>query len=249
MRLGDVFGIGAGLAAGLLDCAWRVVRDVSAPLATPLARLVQGDGHIPRPAPADSRPGGPQERIEDAKFFTGHTAAPPAAVDREAGTLPRAYGFDRAVLVPRDPWWLFAYWEITPLTRVTALRALGEEAEGASEMLRLHADADGGPVVVDVALPSGTERWHLEAGRPATRFRVEVGLRTRSGRFVPLVASGVVDTPPAGPSADTTVRWLDVDRDGAPVSVPPSALVVAPLLIVAPLTDAARSSDVHAPRG
>src|SRR5207245_462354 len=132
----------------------------------------------------------------------------PAAryADRESGELPRAYGCDRIVLLPRDPWWVFTYWEITPTTRVQALRALGAEAEGARELLRVYDvtfiafTGDNAWQSFDVELPPGADRWYLNVGRPAASFCVELGLPTPGGRFLPLARSNVVTTPRATPS-------------------------------------------------
>src|SRR5207247_356004 len=162
---------------------------------------------------AAHEPGGgetpPQSQVEEAKYYLGPARAPAARfVDRESGELPRAYGCDRILLLLRDPWWAFTYWEITPATRVHALRALGAEAEGARELLRVYDvtfitfTGDNAWQSFDVELPPGADHWYLNVGRPAASFCVETGLATPGGRFLPLARSNVVTTPRATPSPD-----------------------------------------------
>jgi len=187
------------------------------------------------PAPvADTA--GPQERVEEAKYWLGPAApapepAPaassvPEAVDRETAPLPRAYGSDRIGLLPRDPWWLFAYWEVTPETRIRALRALGDAAVEAREILRVYDvtfltfTGDNAWLSFDVEVPAGADHWYLNVSRPAASYCVEIGLRTGGGRFLPLARSNVVGTPRVAPSPDTSVTWVRLRRHETPIVMP-----------------------------
>jgi hypothetical protein len=171
--------------------------------ATPQPRLPP----LPRAGPAPALP-----------VPSGAAPAPTArATDRE---LPRAYGLHRVVLVARDPWWLFAYWETSPVERIEALRALGSEGEGVHEVLRLHGPEGDGLPPRDIDLEPGAGRMHFRVDHPGRTYRVEVGLRTASGRFVALVTSSPVTTPPAAPSSDLGVRWVAVGERHTRSDVP-----------------------------
>ena len=256
-------GSGLELVGGWVGCAVGLLRRLGAPLLVGPSSGVATQRAAPPPAPRIVEHTGDQDEVEGAKYYLGPTdeAAPrgaDAVVDRETGELPRSYGRDRIVLLPRDPWWAFAYWEITPTTRVQALRALGADAEGAREILRVYDvtfitfTGDNAWLSFDVEIPPGTERWYLNVGRPAASFCVEIGLRTRGGRFLPLARSNTATTPRSAPSPDTTVRWVDVAGG-------PSAVVEAagpgPVAGLANGNGASaspdarsRSSDVHAPQ-
>lgn len=119
------------------------------------------------------------------------------------------------VLLARDPWTLFAHWEISPVRRVEVLRSLGEEGEHAQEILRLYETGRIPHTSRDIMLAPGAGRAQVEVEHPGRPYRVEVGLRTASGRFVPLAASNVASTPAAHPSDDTSVRWVTLGPDGA----------------------------------
>src|SRR5438093_4195287 len=266
--LSEALGAGLELVGGWLDCGRTVARRIGAQVADPLARLA-GWGPAPDAATGDPPPAdqpdpaeaAPQSQVEEAKYYLGPPREPAAGyADRESGELPRAYGSDRIVLLPRDPWWVFSYWEITPATRVHALRALAAEAEGARELLRVYDvtfitfTGDNAWQSFDVGLPPGADHWYLNVGRPAASFCVEIGLATPGGRFLPLARSNVVTTSRATPSPDATVRWVDV----APGAVRESARAWegTPLARAAAEEQAAaeigegrsRSSEAHTPR-
>jgi len=260
--LAEALGAGFELLGGWLDCGRSVAHRIGAQMIDPFARLAgwgseeHADAGERAPAGAGAGETPPKSPIEEAKYYLGPVHEPAARyADRESGELPHTYGRDRIVLLLRDPSWLLAYWEITPATRVHALRALGAEAEGAREMLRIYDvtfitfTGDNAWQSFDVELRPGADHWYLNVGRPGASFCVEIGLATPGGRFLPLVRSNVVITPRATPSPETTVRWADVAGDAVqdiarawegtplPESAPPTAV-----------DDGPRSSDAHTPR-
>ena len=111
----------------------------------------------------------------------------------------------------RDPHWIYCYWEVT-------LDALGRAARGRSPrfletvrwVLRLSPSASPAPShddrsidqagsgedePYDVEVDAEARDWYLKV-RPGTRYRVELGLVTAGGDFVPLASGGEVETPP-----------------------------------------------------
>jgi len=226
MRIADAYG--------LLSWPLGVARAASAELGArvdPIARLISRRLGRHRSASTDGAelPAAPavdlREHVEHARFWLGPaqpTAQPAvwgALLDPEPGELPDTYGVDRAVVVPRDPWWLFVFWEITPAKREAALAALGNDAEHVRPTLRVldvtFVDPRGNPSLsFDVEVPATAESWYVNVGRPAASYCVEVGLRTTSGIFLPLVRSNVAATPRATPSPDRKVRWLEFGPTG-----------------------------------
>jgi hypothetical protein len=228
MRMADAYEI--------LSWPLVVARAATAGLGArvdPIARLVSrrlGRGRRAASPDGDERPAAPavdlRERVGRARFWLGpaRPAAAPAVwgalLDPEPGELPAAYGVDRAVLIPRDPWWLFAFWEITPAKRESALAALATESDHARLTLRVFdvsfVDPRGSNASLsfDIEVPEAAESWYVNVGRPAGSYCVEVGLRTASGTFLPLVRSNVATTPRATPSPDRQVRWLEFGPTG-----------------------------------
>ena len=76
-----------------------------------------------------------QEQVEATKFDTGMTKLydPALAIaDESLGELPEGYGESRVVLMPRDPQWAYAYWDI-PNENKVALRIV----EGMNNKIRV----------------------------------------------------------------------------------------------------------------
>jgi|SoiMethySBSTD1v2_1073268.scaffolds.fasta_scaffold137877_2 hypothetical protein len=229
MRIVDAFE----LLAWPLDVARSAGAELGARV-DPIARLVSrrlGRGRRAQANDGDDRavppPSDLRDRAESARFWLGSSRPAPspavvggALVDPEPGELPAAYGVDRAVLVPRDPWWIFVFWEISSATREAALGALGSDAHDACPMLRIYdvtfVDPRGSNAALsfDVEVPRGTESWYVNVGRPAATYCAEIGLRTSSGHFLPLLRSNAAATPRATPAADREVRWLEFGPTG-----------------------------------
>lgn len=128
-----------------------------------------------------------------------------------ATTLPHSYNETRAVLLVRDPWWVFAYWEVREdhETRVRAdiLRS-GEQAE--KKILRLYDLTEGTLFDIETGMAGN---WYIDLGKPDHECFFEIGIRTTSGRFFPLVRSNTVKTPPYGFSNIIDEEWMMPDGD------------------------------------
>src|SRR5207248_3220488 len=107
------------------------------------------------------------------------SSSTPVPVPRE---LPQAYGEDALVLLVRDPWWGFAYWEVTEALRRRAEQALGSEMNGAERILRVY-DVTGvaGPAVAishfDAAAGAEIGSLYLHLNAPSHEFIAELGFR------------------------------------------------------------------------
>lgn len=125
----------------------------------------------------------------------------------------------RIALLPRDPFCLFVYWDVSASERVLVLRELGPRAQGARLVLRVLADAGGVAerVETEVEVPPGADRLYVAVADDDTDYAVTLGLLSPGGPFIPLALSDIVRTPPASPSADIAVEWarlLPLPGDG-----------------------------------
>jgi len=119
----------------------------------------------------------------------------------------------------KDPWWLYAYWDITPGTeRATRSQLLPQEVPGLQSVLRVYdvtdEDVPTGParVGMDIPLSGLATHWYIQVNAPNRSFVVEIGLLTRSGRFLALARSNRVTTPRFGPSAVIDEAWQITDE-------------------------------------
>jgi len=119
----------------------------------------------------------------------------------------------------KDPWWIFAYWEIQPKTERAARSQLSpQEIIGLQSVLRVY-DVTGITFPsqpphrsFDISLSGLATNWYIHTNAPNRSFVVELGLLTTSGRFIPLARSNRVTTPRFGPSDVIDEEWVITDE-------------------------------------
>jgi hypothetical protein len=125
-----------------------------------------------------------------------------------------------------DPYHVHAYWTVA-VGRIEAARTLLEDdAAEPQAVLRFHDLTGPGfdgvnphsSFDVDVYLPS--KNWYVHLWSPEKRYRVDLGLRGKDGRFVALARSNVVDTPPVWPRAAVEEASLRVESLTPPAAAP-----------------------------
>lgn len=126
--------------------------------------------------------------------------------------FPERYGNDDLVLLVRDPWWIYAYWEVTPQRDHEILGLI--EKDGLFDpckVLRVYDVTDKNPPdhhsFFDIEV-SFAGNWYVDVGKPDRQWFAEIGFRTREGRFFALVRSNVVRTPRFGVSDVLDEEWL-----------------------------------------
>ncbi|WP_223634038.1 DUF4912 domain-containing protein [Corallococcus sp. EGB] len=131
---------------------------------------------------------------------------PPADASPERnehlGMLPLDYQDDALVLLARDPHTLFVFWDFSDASRSRAL----DDLPSPRAVLKVF-DGEGVSREVDFALESRS--YYLQGMEPGRTYRVEayfVGADGRSRRIGH--SSNRATLPPAGPSADTSIRFL-----------------------------------------
>ena len=119
---------------------------------------------------------------------------------------------DRLVVMVRDPYWLQAYWELTPQSIERAQSALGQIWHQSHAVLRLYRLAKDGSATLDrnLRIHGGVSHWYVEVHDPPAQFRMEIGYLGQNGQFYCLARSNSVTTPPAGTSDSVDENWADV---------------------------------------
>ncbi len=175
--------------------------------------------------------------VEASKFEVGQedrTGGTLASVDEGLADLPEGYGESRIVLLPRDPQWTYAYWDI-PNEHKEELRRQG----GQQLALRVYDVTD---VNLDYQRPHSIQEypcdelareWYLPMPVSDRDYVVDIGYRCADGRWLVLARSTPVHVPPVYPSdwiedQFITVGWEDDLRGKTYVElVPPSKKTVA----------------------
>ncbi len=161
----------------------------------------------------------PKEKLVIKKTFTKITGSfdTPSAAPARDNKLPPYYGEDKLVLMVRDPWWLFAYWEVTP----------GREAYIRDQVLRSgftpdktvlrvydvsNASIESPASFFDIEIDHLNSNWYIDVGQPNRVWVAEIGIRAHGGRFFAMVRSNAVKTPPFGISDILDEEWMMPDE-------------------------------------
>ena len=170
--------------------------------------------------------------VEAAKFEIGQdnpVEEDLATADEDLGDLPGGYGQSRIVLLPRDPQWAYAYWDI-PNDHKQYLRNQG----GQQIALRLYDVTD---IDLDHQAPHNVQEylcdemareWYFPVPVSDRDYILDIGYRCADGRWLSLAKSAPIRVPPVYPSdwvedIFVTVSW-DEDLKGKTVYnlVPPA---------------------------
>ena len=166
----------------------------------------------PAPTTAPAMVG--QTQVEAAKYSAPAPSSPEvlATVDEGLPDLPGGYGESRIVLMPRDPQWAYAYWDI-PHGHKEELRRQG----GARLALRFYDVTD-----IDLGYQSPhslqqyecdemAREWYLPIPVSDRDYVVEIGYLCNDGRWLVLAQSTPVHIPPVYPSDWIEDHFMTVD--------------------------------------
>ena len=128
--------------------------------------------------------------------------------------LPDNYGDNQVYLLVRDPYWLYAYWEIQEDYQWHHLSKLGGSWESVISVLRVYDITEEGkpPSVSDIVLQNMSKCWYINT-QPNHSYFAEIGLLHCDGRFLCLVRSNHVTTPRSGMSEIIDDQWMSIDFD------------------------------------
>ncbi|MFN5513456.1 MAG: DUF4912 domain-containing protein [Cyanobacteriota bacterium] len=176
-----------------------------------------------------------EQTVEASKFELGQddkVGAPLTQVDAGLGDLPGGYGESRIVLLPRDPQWAYAYWDVSNEHKEELRRQGGQQLT-----LRLYDVTDldwqsqSPHSVQEYACDELAREWYLPIPVSDRDYALDIGYRTFDGRWLVLARSAPIRIPPVYPSdwvedVFITVNW-DEDLKGRTLYqlVPPSKRV------------------------
>lgn len=165
--------------------------------------------------PAEKKESYPQHEVLESKYYTGqvhYEQKRPVVTE-----LPWGYGKDKIVLQVRDPWWIHAYWELTPMMRDKMIRELGDQFYQARPVLRVYDvsniifNGTNAHRFFDIEIKLESNNWYIDVGGPGRSWCADLGLILPDDRFITIVRSNVVSTPLDGPSWITDEEWMIPD--------------------------------------
>jgi hypothetical protein len=163
-----------------------------------------------------------QELVESTKFYTGIIDSKEDSKSKrlleESSEIAHRYGENTCVLLVRDPWCVFSYWEI----KLSLWEAARLQCEGSAykEVLRVY-DVTGSEVkdlskhksYFDIELIPFVESWYINLQDSGRSYIAEIGLKKNTGEFFAMVRSNMVTTPRYGPSDLIDEEWMVIEED------------------------------------
>lgn len=172
----------------------------------------------PQPPPVPESELFRQETAEELGIPLITPTPAPAEQPRRQLELPRTYGVDRIVLMVRDPYWLFAYWEVSATKQEEFNQQYGPTAWSTTQpVLRIYdvtgIDFNGynARSYIDIQVSDQVDNWHIYIGKPEHSFCVDLGRKFPDGRFVTILRSNVVVTPRDNLSDLLDEEWMWIE--------------------------------------
>jgi len=137
--------------------------------------------------------------------------------DSESAALPQEYGVTMAALMPRDPNWMFVYWEITPNSKTRIAREHGQDIfKKGHQVLRVYnmAHTDGPEQKhFDIPIMLDANNWYVHVQDGGGSYCCELGLALPDGDFIGIVKTNPVTLPPGRVSDVMDEKWMAVSED------------------------------------
>ena len=180
------------------------------------SETIAGQAPLRRPWQIPAGAGEPlmvQERVADAKYYTGTAEQKKAA---PFDTLTHEYGSERMALMARDPYMAFSYWEL-PQARLEKEKAwFGWDSKlcvRVYDVTGVLFDGSNATAYFDQEVYDRVGSWYFDFSRPMHSFCADLGLLAPNGRFLTMIRSNAVTMPRDGVSDVLDEEWMLVDEE------------------------------------
>ena len=179
-----------------------------APVITPVKKIVL---EVPLPKASPLR----TEKEEKSKVKPLH---PSYIYDKYDNKVQDYYGETGIVLLPRDPYWLFTYWEVSLPDIDKARQALGSGFNSSRSILRIYDvsniifNGSNAHASFDITLENLVKSWYISVPAPEKTWVVEIGILASSGKFTVFARSNAITTPADSMSSLDYEEWMDASE-------------------------------------
>ena len=173
-----------------------------------------------------------EQQVKAAKFEVGqedNIKESLASVDSDLGELPDGYGESRIMLMPRDPQWAYAYWDIPNESKEELRRQGGQQiALRIYDVTDIDINNQSPHSVQEYLCDEMAREWYLPIPVSDRDYVADIGYRCADGRWLVLARSASVTIPPVYPSdwiedVFVTVNWeQDLRSESVYDLVPPA---------------------------
>ena len=134
--------------------------------------------------------------------------------------LPEAYKHPSITLMPRDPHWIYAYWDVPEFAMKQAKEQIGPLFKKSKFTIRVHDASEISASLkktflsFDIDIDPKAQGWYVNSSRDNMTYYADFGVRTPRGDFYPLARSNTVSTPRASEGEHRRVSWKKVVGNG-----------------------------------
>ncbi|GAW91579.1 DUF4912 domain-containing protein [Calderihabitans maritimus] len=137
----------------------------------------------------------------------------------ETYQIPQSYSTGRLVAMVKNPYWIYAYWDLNPSQKQKFTSQYGKDAwERSRPTLRVY-DLTGVESYTETKAPyfdlfidDLANNWYIRVGKPRSTFYLELGRKFADGLFVPLLRSNRVTTPADSISSEIDPQWPPLEE-------------------------------------
>jgi len=177
------------------------------------------------------KPAVEETKIEAAKYYPAQIkpeeAKPATQVKKEEfkpkptveDKISDRYYDNKIILLARDPYWCYAFWDISGELIAAKSKELRPEWGHAELDLRVYDITDiifngkNAHKFQDISITGGANNWYINVWEAGRTYIVEIGFKTADGHFIMIARSNVVNTPRDKASNVTDEEWMVVDED------------------------------------
>jgi uncharacterized protein len=139
-----------------------------------------------------------------------------SAADLESlKALPQGYGDTEAVLLARDPNWMYIYWEINEKSKSELRKDYGDDIfEKSRQVIRVSEDSQTSrSQYFDIEVKFAANSWYVNVSDGGKSYHCELGLVLPDGKFVSVIKTNSIKLPQGKVSEITDEKWMSISGD------------------------------------
>ncbi len=147
-----------------------------------------------------------ESEIGAAKFYPQQPISlniekkPETPQEKDETQIPERYYDNKLVLMARDPYWCYAYWDISD-ELLEKKKAEAAKSGSYKVIIRIYDvtdimfDGNNAHKYMDIEVTDGANNWYINVWSAGRTYIAELGLLTAFGKFICIARSNSVGTP------------------------------------------------------
>ncbi len=137
---------------------------------------------------------------------------------QSAINLSSTYNDTKIFLLPRDPAWCYAYWEVSVDKKDELVRKYGDNSLynlwlRVYDVTSLDFDGTNAHRYFDIKINSEAINWYINVPQTNRSWCVDLGIKLSEEKFITIARSNIVVMPRYGVSALTDEQWAVLQRE------------------------------------